>query len=360
MGADVVVIRPGREPSGLTDVAQTIFADSLKTRDIEALQKKSNVPELVDIAPAVIVPGNASYRGNTYHPTIFGWSAEFMGRIMGVYPERGEFFSEDDIRAKASVAVVGQKVVSELFTDGEDALGKSIRIKGRNFRIVGILPPKGQTFFGNIDELVIIPYSTAQTYLLGTDYYNEVMTRMSSPDVVARAVNDIKATLREQHNITDPSKDDFYVVTQQGVVDQVSTILNALTAFLSSVVAISLVVGGIGVMNIMLVSVTERTREIGLRKALGATDKDIRTQFLIEAVVLTGIGGLIGVGLGAGLAVIASFALSHVLTTSWEFTFPFSAAILGLGVSAAVGLLFGIYPARKASRKSPMEALRYE
>ena len=359
MGADIVVIRPGRQPSSLTDLTDTIFADSLKTRDVVALRKKSNVPELIDVVPAVIVPGNISYRGKTYRPMMFGWSAEFMGRIMNIFPERGSYFDDNDIRTRASVAVVGKKVEEELF-NGEDALGKNIRIKGRNFRIVAVLPPTGQTFFGDIDTIVVVPYTTAQIYLLGIDYYNEVMARVSSPSAIPRTVRDIEETLREQHNITNPDKDDFFVVTQQGIVDQVSVILSALTAFLSSVVAISLVVGGIGVMNIMLVSVTERTREISLRKALGATAKNIRTQFLIEAIVLTGVGGLIGVILGAGLSILASFGLSKVLTTDWQFTFPISATLLGLGVSAGVGLIFGLYPAHKASKKSPMEALRYE
>jgi len=359
MGADMIVIRPGRQPTGLTDTTDTLFADSLKVRDIEALKRKENVPELVGIAPAVIVPGSATYRGNTYRPTIFGWSAEFLGQIMNVYPEEGAFFDENDIRARASVAVIGRKIEEELF-DGESALGKNIKIKNRNFRVVAILPSTGQSLFGDIDSFVVIPYTTAQTYLLGIDYYQEVMIRVSSPDVVDRSVVDIEETLRERHDITDPDKDDFFVVTQQGVIDQVGTILGALTAFLSSVVAISLVVGGIGVMNIMLVSVTERTREIGLRKALGATEENIRTQFLIEAIVLTGMGGVIGIILGAGLSILASFGLSQALATDWEFTFPIYAAVLGLGVSAGVGLIFGLYPASKASKKSPMEALRYE
>jgi len=223
-----------------------------------------------------------------------------------------------------------------------------------------VLPPKGQSAFFNVDEVVIVPYTTAQTYVLGIDYYNEVMVRVTDPDVVDESVYDITATLRERHNITDPTKDDFFVVTQQGVVDQISVILNILTLFLSSVVAISLVVGGIGVMNIMLVSVTERTREIGLRKALGAHNRDILLQFLIEAVLLTGAGGVIGIILGTALSYLAGIGVAQALSVSWEFAFPYMAAIEGVGVSALVGVVFGIYPARKASKKSPIEALRYE
>lgn len=358
-GANLVVIRPGKEPTGPTDVAQTIFADSLKERDIAALKIKNNVPDLLSIAPAVIVPGSVSYGSDTYRPTIFGWSAEFMSELFNVYPVAGELFTESDIKNKASVAVIGDKVRQELF-GGTDPLGKNLKIKGRNFRIVGVFPKKGQVAVFNIDEVVLIPYSTAQTYLLGIDYFNEVMTKAADENAVPRVVADITATLRETHGITDPSKDDFYVVTAEGLVSQVQTILSALTALLASIVAISLVVGGIGVMNIMLVSVTERTREIGLRKALGATEGDILQQFLFEAVILTGIGGAIGVALGLGFSFIISLILSQVLGIVWAFSFPLLGMLLGVGVSAAVGLVFGIYPARKASRMNPIDALRYE
>lgn len=359
LGANTIIIRPGKQPSGPTDVAGTLFADSLKNADVEALQRKENVPDLIAIAPALIITGNASHGAETYRPTIFGWDAEFMGSMMDVVPVKGEYFDETDIRAKASVAVIGSKVAKELFLN-EDPVGKTIKIKNHAFRVVAVLPPKGQSAFFNVDEVVVVPYTTAQTYVLGIDYYNEVMVRVANSDVVDESVYDITATLRERHNITDPTKDDFFVVTQQSVVDQISVILNILTLFLSSVVAISLVVGGIGVMNIMLVSVTERTREIGLRKALGAHNRDILLQFLIEAVLLTGAGGVIGIILGTAFSYLAGIGVARGLSVSWEFVFPYMAAVEGVGVSAAVGLIFGIYPARKASKKSPIEALRYE
>ena len=173
-------------------------------------------------------------------------------------------------------------------------------------------------------------------------------------------VDDVTATLRNDHNITDPTKDDFYVETQASAMQTVSTILNVLTLFLAAVAAVSLVVGGIGIMNIMLVSVTERTREIGLRKALGATQKDILSQFLLEAVALTAVGGVIGILLGASVSFIVALVLSKVFGLNWQFVLPLSAVFLGLGVSSGIGLIFGIYPARQASKKSPIEALRYE
>jgi putative ABC transport system permease protein len=212
----------------------------------------------------------------------------------------------------------------------------------------------------NLDEMVIIPYTSAMTYLSQQKFYNEVMIKVSSADAVDRSVEDIESTLRALHGITDPEKDDFYVQTQQATIDQVGTILSVLTAFLSAVVAISLVVGGIGVMNVMLVSVTERTREIGLRKALGARNIDILTQFLFEAVILTLVGGIIGITLGVLFGFLAALILSQNLGVDWAFEFPYRATLVGLAVSFGVGLVFGIYPARKASKKSPIEALRYE
>ena len=359
LGAETIVLRPGKEPTGPSDVGNSLFADSIKNKDIKALQRKENVPYLVDINPLLIVPGSVSYQGETYSPSVFGASAKFFADAFNVYPDKGALFTEEDIRSNASVAVIGSKVTKELFGKS-DAVGENITIKGHKFRVVGVFPSKGQVSFINFDETIIIPHTTAQTYLLGIDYFHEVIIKAQSSEVVDRTVQDIKLTMRESHGITNPDDNDFFVATQQGLVDQVQTIIGALTIFLSSVVAIALVVGGIGVMNIMLVSVTERTKEIGLRKALGATKKDILLQFLFEAVTLTIIGGIIGILLGALLGFVAFLILNVVLPTGWSFSFPVLAAVLGLGMATIVGLIFGIYPARQASKKSPIEALRYE
>lgn len=360
MGAETIVIRPGQEPKGPSDFAESIFSDSLKAKDIDALNKKVNVPHLKYIAPAVIVPGSVSYKGETFKSFNFGWSADLMESIFDAKLESGELFGEREIRNKESVAIIGQKVKDELFGAGESPLGKNVKIKGRNFRVIGILEPRGQVSTVNVDELVIIPYSTARVYLMGIDYYNEIIVQADSPENVQVTVDDIKKTLRESHEITDISKDDFFVVTQEGMVEQIGTILSVLTIFLSFVVGISLVVGGVGVMNIMLVSVTERTKEIGLRKAIGATNKDILSQFLFEAVILTVAGGVIGVALGASLAFVIAVALTTFFNLAWSFSFSIGAAALGIFVSAAIGIIFGIYPAQKASHKSPIDALRYE
>ncbi len=359
MGADMIVIRPGKEPKGFSDITDTIFADSLKNSDVVALLKKTNVPGLEKIAPGVIVSANVSYGKETYRPTILGWNPSFMGDLFNIYPERGVFFTEEDIRSRDSVAVIGSKIEEELFGSA-DALGKNIKIKGRKFRVVAVLPPRGQVAFFNIDETILIPPTTAQKYLLGIDHYNEILVTAKSPEIVERTVRDIKDTLRETHGIVNPEDDDFFIVTPSGMIKQIGTILDMLTVFLSSVVAIALIVGGIGVMNIMLVSVTERTREIGLRKALGATTKDILTQFLMEAILLTVLGGVIGILLGSLFSLFVSVLMTQVYGFAWPFVFPVFASALGLFVSLAVGLIFGIYPARQASLKSPIEALRYE
>lgn len=358
LGAETIVVRPGRKPSGPTDIAQTMFSDSIKQREVDALRRKENVPDYVSSAPMVLVSDVVTYGSEIEHPTIYGWSAEFMVSMMKVKIAEGTVFDEEDIKQEAAVAVLGGEISENLF-GSEEPVGKSIRIGTKNFRVVAVLKKGGGGLF-NTNKMIVIPYSTALTYLSSGKHYNEVMVKVSSPEAVARSVEDIKATLRELHSITDPDKDDFYVETQQAAIDQIGTILSVLTAFLSAVVAISLVVGGIGVMNVMLVSVTERTKEIGLRKALGATNKDILTQFLLEAVLLTMVGGAIGIVLGILLGYAASIVLSQQLNVEWVFAFPWRAALIGLGVSGGVGIVFGLYPARQAAQKSPIEALRYE
>ncbi|KKW45950.1 MAG: hypothetical protein UY96_C0011G0029 [Parcubacteria group bacterium GW2011_GWB1_56_8] len=259
----------------------------------------------------------------------------------------------------ADVVIIGDEVKKELFGN-MPALNEKLKIKGKSFRIIGVIGKTGQLSFLNFDQAAFIPYTTAQQYIFGIKYFNRIVVEASSEDHVAETVDDIKATLRNLHDITDPAKDDFFVETQAEAIQTVGTILSVLTLFLASVAAISLVVGGIGIMNIMLVSVTERTQEIGLRKALGATRKNILSQFLLEAVLLTMTGGLIGIALGAGLSFIIALGISQIYQLDWGFSLPLSSVFLGLGVASFIGLLFGIYPARQAALKSPIEALRYE
>lgn len=357
LGARNVIILPGQEPSGPSDLA-SLYADSLKERELSALKNKNNIPNAVNVMPIVFGSENGVYQNEIYKLSLFG-SGETMESLFDLKPAVGTFLSDEDVRSKASVAVIGSKVKDKLFGQSE-AVGQKIRIKNTTFRVIGVLPQKGQSSFINFDESALIPYTTMQQYIVGTKYFQRVVVEADSESNIEIVAADIKKTLRDMHNITDPDKDDFYVSTPAEVADKLGTIFNTLTIFLTAIAAISLVVGGIGIMNIMLVSVTERTKEIGLRKALGATNNNILTQFLLEAVILTGLGGVIGVILGSLLSWVISIGINKFAGLDWVFSFPYGAAILGLVVSSLVGLVFGIYPARQASRKSPMEALRYE
>lgn len=357
LGSRTMIIEPGREPQGPSDYAE-IFTDSLKIRELEALKNPDNVEGAGDFAPSVMQVATVSSQGESIRTSVMG-TGPALERILDLYPKEGDFFSEEDIRQKASVVVLGDEVRRKLFGDG-DALGEKIKVKDRTFRVIGLLPKKGQVGFLNADKLVLLPYSTAQDYLFGIHYFNSIIFRADTEKNVSRVASDVKLTLRELHNIDDPDRDDFHLFTQADAVERVGIITTVLTAMLVSVAAISLIVGGVGIMNIMLVSVSERTREIGLRKALGARDEDILRQFLLEAVMLTGMGGVIGIIFGALFSLLAALILSRVVGLDWHFIFPFQAAALGIGVSAAVGLIFGIYPAKEASKKSPIEALRYE
>ena len=356
LGAETVVVRPG---TSAIDITTALFSRALTEKDVDALKKKSNVPNLVSIAPFVIVSSTVEYQGDSYRPSIFGGSAEFMSKVYDFSPDEGYLYNENDIESYARVAVIGSELRDKLF-ENRNALGENVRVNDRNFRVVGVFPDVGSIGGFNFNNMMMIPHTTAQRYVTGSDYYNELILTADSANNVDKMVFDVTATLRETHEIDFGEDNDFNVQTQQNLVDQISLVTSILTAFLAAVVAISLIVGGIGIMNIMLVSVTERTKEIGLRKALGATRKDILRQFLYEAVMLTSIGGLIGIIIGALVSFGVSLVLAQTVAEDWSFTFPVSAAIIGLAVSGGVGLVFGIYPANQAAKKSPMEALRYE
>lgn len=360
LGSKTIVVIPGREPQGPTDpsIVESLLADSLKDRELRELQKKGNVPTLAKIMPIVFGSATGEYESETFRLTVFG-ATPLAQALYDLQTSAGNFFAEEDITARADVVVIGDKIREELF-GSRPALNERIKIKGRNFRVIGVLPKKGQVSFFNFDEIAFMPYTTAQQYIFGIKFYHRFVVEADTEINIDQTVADITLTLRNLHNIEDPSKDDFFIQTQADLAATVSTITSVLTLFLVAVAAISLLVGGVGIMNIMLVSVTERTREIGLRKALGARGSDILAQFLLEAMMLTGFGGIIGIALGALLAFIISLILSRVLTLDWSYTFPLTPALIGLVVSATIGLIFGLYPARAASRKSPMEALRYE
>lgn len=362
IGSKTIFILPGREPKGVSDItyiAKTIMSDSLKQRELEALKNKANIPYINKVLPVIFGVQTVSYQGQTFQPMIFGTTDDIITVFNGLEPKRGFVFSDEDVRGLRTVAVIGSKIKDELF-ENEDPIGRNIKIKETNFRVIGIIPKQGPASFMNFDETIAIPYTTAQHYIFGFKYFNRLIVEVDSEKNVSETADDITTTLRELHNIKNPDKDDFSVLTQENLIQRVGTITNVFTWFLVAVAAISLIVGGVGIMNIMLVSVTERTREIGLRKAIGATNQDIRNQFLFEAVFLTFLGGAMGIALGMFLSFTATLVLSYALKLSWPFTFSPIAPILGFSVATLIGLIFGIYPAKKASQKDPVEALRYE
>jgi putative ABC transport system permease protein len=359
LGADVIAVQPGRESGGIADLASTLYGETITQKDLDAVRKRENVPHALEVMPMAFVPGNVTFENETYYPQIIGGSAKFYEEMFDIHTEEGEMFGEEEIKEVASIAVIGHKVNAELFGQ-QSGYGEKITIRGRKFRVTGVLPKLGQVAFAQIDDMVLIPHTTAMTYLLGQQHFNEFIVRVDDTANVPRTERDIELTLRDTHDLEEGEENDFVVRTPAALMEQVDKILLSLTVFLVAVVAIALVVGGIGIMNIMLVSVAERTREIGLRKAVGATNGNILLQFLLEAMLLTLLGGAFGVAFGAVISYGASIAVRSFTTLDWTFSLPLDSILLALVFSIVIGLVFGIYPARKASRKSPMEALRYE
>jgi putative ABC transport system permease protein len=361
LGSTTMIVIPGREPSGPSDpsgIVETIMSDSLKDRELRALSEKTNAPGIKKIIPVVFGSETALYESETFRPTIIGGGAGIMD-VFGKEPEAGRVFTEDEVKSNAAVVIIGSRVEDELFGQSS-ALNKRIKIKNKNFQVIGVLGEMGQSSLFDFDKSIITPVSTAQFYLFGIRYFNRLIVEAESEELIPQIKEDIERTLRNMHGITNPDKDDFFIVTQTEIIDTISNITNALTLLLASIAAISLVVGGVGIMNIMLVSVTERTREIGLRKAIGATETNIMTQFLFEAIILTIVGGIVGILIGATFNYGITLLIRKFEGFNWAYVFPVFAAFIGVAVAAAIGLIFGLYPAMQAAKKSPIEALRYE
>ena len=332
----------------------------LTLSDADALRDQFAAPSIEAVAPALQCSAIVSFSGEQTSPDIMGVTPEYF-QVRNYNVSEGEFFTEEHMLGRASVALLGPEVAENLFGHADGVTGETIRIEGQPFRIIGVLESRGGGAFGSEDNQVLIPFTTAQARLIRrstSDRVDIIFVQAVSGDVVSQASEEIAAILRTRHR-TPVGADDFTVFTQQDLLTTFQSITGILTIFLGGIAGISLLVGGIGIMNIMLVSVTERTREIGLRKALGARRRDILIQFLTESSLLSVIGGIIGIIFGWLIA----FAVGKIAEANETVFVPvvgLDAVTLATLFSAAVGLFFGIYPANRAASLEPVEALRYE
>ncbi len=350
MGTNVVFIGAGSIRSGAMRMGFGAVK-SLTMDDLRAILRE--VPLIKEAAPSVNTRAQVVFGNLNWNTSIQGTTPNyFQIRKWGV--QAGSVFSEEEVEAASNTCVIGMTVVRNLFGD-QDPIGQTIRIKNIPFRVVGVLEPKGQSVMGqDQDDQMFAPYTTVQRKLAGITWLNTIFASAVSADASVSAVPQIEGLLRERHRIRTPDDDDFFVRTQSEVADVAKQTQQVMTMLLGSIASVSLIVGGIGIMNIMLVSVTERTREIGVRMAVGATENDVEMQFLVEAITLSMIGGIAGIIAGLG----GSAMITNLL--GWKTLISPKAIIAAAFFSGAVGVFFGFYPARKAAQLDPIEALRYE
>ena len=351
MGSNMIMIHPGAEMRG--GVRQDPSAmQTLKLENYEKLSEECTY--LSGISPNVSSSGQLVAGANNYPSSVSGVSMDYL-TIRQLTVEQGEMFTENDIRTAAKVCVIGKTIVDNLFPDGSDPIGKVIRCNQIPFRVIGVLKSKGYNSMGmDQDDVVLAPYSTVMKRLLAQTYLSGIFASALTEEMTEEAVDEITTILRREHKLKETGADDFTIRTQQELSSMLNTTTDLMTTLLACIAGISLVVGGIGIMNIMYVSVTERTREIGLRMSVGARGGDILSQFLIEAILISITGGLIGVIIGCG----ASFMIKAI--AHWPvFIQPWS-VLLSFLVCTVTGVFFGWYPAKKAADLDPIDALRYE
>jgi putative ABC transport system permease protein len=326
-------------------------AQSLKQEDADAIQTEVTMAKAV--APEISKRYQVTAQGKNTNTQVVGTVAAYT-EVRNVQIDTGAFISGQNIQSLSKVAVIGPTTRDDLFGTGVNPIGKSIRINRVDFKIIGMTKSKGGSGFGSQDDMIFVPISTAQRFLAGDNYVTTISVEAASTQDMSAIQQQITSLLLLRHKISDPTLADFQVLNQQDIVASASSITNTFTMLLASIAGISLIVGGIGIMNMMLTTVTERTREIGLRKAIGAKKRDISMQFLAESVMLTFIGGLVGIILGWLLAVCVTYF------TQIPTSISIYSIILAVSVSAAIGIIFGYYPARRAAGLNPIVALRYE
>ena len=351
MGSNMIMIHPGGERRGGVRLDPSEM-QTLKEADYEALRKESLF--LAGISPNVSSSGQLISGNNNYPSSVSGVSTDYIA-IRQLNVEKGEMFTEADIKKSAKVCVIGTTIVDNLFPDGSEPLGKTIRLNQVPLKVIGVLESKGYNSMGmDQDDIVLVPYTTVMKRFRAINYLEGIFASAISEDITGLATADIEDILRRQHKLKDTDENDFMIRTQQELSEILDTTTNLLTTLLACIAGISLLVGGIGIMNIMYVSVTERTREIGLRMSVGARGIDILVQFLIEAILISITGGVIGILMGCGACAAVKY-LAH-----WPVAIQLWSVVLSFLVCTFTGVFFGWYPAKKAAALDPIDALRYE
>ncbi len=352
LGANLLTVIPSGQNNGAIRGAAG-GGTTLTLDDAKAIQTSPQITTVKSVSPEFSRRTQVTAGRNNTNTQLIGVESQYAD-IRKITLSSGVFISDRDVASMSKVAVLGAQAAIDLFGDGANPIGQSIRAQGQTLRVIGVVTPKGGTGFNNPDDSVYAPLPTVQKQLFGTNYLSTIAVEAKDASVMTDAQNEIGYLLLARHKLNDPTSADFMIFSQNDILNTASQITGTFTTLLGGIAAISLLVGGIGIMNIMLVTVTERTREIGLRKALGAKKKVIITQFLVEAIILTFTGGFIGMVMG----IVVSYVLSRILNS--PFVVSFSSIILAIGVSGVIGVLFGWYPARKAANLQPIEALRYE
>jgi putative ABC transport system permease protein len=350
LGSNLVQVMPGmQKSSGVSSGWGS--SQTLTNEDAEAIVAEIFLANAV--APEISSRYQITAKGTNTNTQVVGTVSVYPG-VRNVEIDFGSFVSDQNVKSLSKVAVLGPGARDDLFGEGADPVGQTVRIKGIEFKVIGVTKTKGGSGFGSQDDMIFIPLSSAQKFLVGKSYVSTINIQAQDAESMTALQEEVTSLLLARHNISDPDSADFRIMNQADIVASASTITDTLTLLLGSIAGISLVVGGIGIMNMMLTNVTERTREIGLRKAIGAKRGDISVQFLLEAIMLTLIGGVVGIFLGwlASLGVEKFGGISTAVSST--------SVALAFGVSAAIGIVFGYYPARRAAKLNPIQALRYE